>query len=82
MHDSKGDLRALLDNLDIDELTTSDSGQVVLDYIKAEYSEYIVSKKPLRVEEAFYDHDRCRKKGEGLIPYIARRKDRFNKLQE
>ena len=39
-------------------------------------------KKTLRLEEAFYDTDRLRKKGEGLVSYIARRKDRFNKLKK
>ena len=82
MNYAKGDLRRLLDNLELTELTTKDSGQKTHDYIKGEYSEYIVSKKPLRIEEAFYDPDRCRKKGEGLISYIARRKDRFNKLKK
>ena len=36
----------------------------------------------MRIEEAFYDPERCRKKGEGLISYISRRKDRFNKLHK
>ena len=82
MNYAKGDLRRLLDNLDIEELTHQDSGQRTFDFVKGEYSEYIVSKKPLRVEEAFYDPERCRKKGEGFISYISRRKDRFNKLQK
>ena len=82
MNYAKGDLRRLLDNLDLEVLTIRDSGQTDFEYIKEEYSEYIVSKKPLRVEEAFYDPERCRKKGEGLISYISRRKDRFNKLQK
>ena len=82
MNYTKGDLRRLLDNLDMEQLTHQDSGEKTYNYIEKEYSEYIVSKKPLRVEEAFYDPDRCRKKGEGFISYIARRKDRFNKLQK
>ena len=80
MNYAKGDLRRLIDNLDLAQLTTKESGIETLKYIKAEYSEYIVCKKPLRIEEAFYDPERCRKKNEGLISYIARRKDRFNKL--
>ena len=80
MNYAKGDLRRLIDNLDIAELTQKESGRKTLEYIKGEYSEYIVDKKPLRIEEAFYDPERCRKKSEGLISYIARRKDRFNKL--
>ena len=82
MHYAKGDLRRLLDNLELDELTSKESGQKTFDYVKSEYSEYIISKKPLRIEEAFYDNERCRKKGEGMITYISRRKDRFNKLHK
>ena len=82
MNYRKGDLRKLLDNFEIEDLTTKDSGQVAYDYIEAEYSQFIVSKKTLRIEEAFYDSDRCRKKGEGLVTYISRRKDRFHKLQK
>ena len=52
MNYAKGDLRQLLDNIELEELTTKDSGQKAFDYIKGEYSEYIVSKKPLRVEDS------------------------------
>ena len=62
MNYAKGDLRRLIDNLDLAQLTTRESGNETLKYIKAEYSEYIVCKKPLRIEEAFYDPERCRKK--------------------
>ena len=82
MNYAKGDLKRLLDNLELAELTEKESGQKAFDYIKGEYSEYIVCKKPLRIEEAFYDPERCRKKAEGLISYISRRKDRFNKLHK
>ena len=82
MNYAKGDLKRLLDNLELAELTEKESGQKAFEYIKGEYSEYIVCKKPLRIEEAFYDPERCRKKGEGIISYISRRKDRFNKLQK
>ena len=63
-------------------MTSEDSGQQTADFIKREYSEFIVKKKNLRLEEALYDTDRLRKNGEGLVNYIARRKDRFNKLQK
>ena len=82
MRYAKGDLKRLLDTLDIDQLTAPESGQDTADFIKSEYSEYIVKKKNLRLEEALYDTDRLRKNGEGLVQYIARRKDRFNKLQK
>jgi hypothetical protein len=47
MNYAKGDLRRLLDNLELEELTTKESGQRAFDYIKGEYSEYIVSNKTL-----------------------------------
>ena len=82
MRFANGDLKRLLDTLDIEQLTGPDSGQETADFIKDEYSEFIVKKKNLRLEEALYDTDRLRKNGEGLVQYIARRKDRFNKLQK
>ena len=72
MNYAKGDLKRLLDNLELAELTEKESGQKAFDYIKGEYSEYIVCKKPLRIEEAFYDPERCRKKGEGIRPESIR----------
>ena len=80
MNYAKGDLKRLLDNLDLEALTARESGETVFDFVKSEYSEYMVCKKPLRIEEVFYDPERCRKKGEGMVSYISRRKDRFNKL--
>ena len=53
----------------------------MLNHIQSEYAEYIVAKKPIRINEALYDADRCRRKGEGMIYYYARRRTRFNKLQ-
>jgi hypothetical protein len=80
MQYAAGELRQLLDNLDLEELTQEDSGMKTLEYIKKQYSEFIVAKKPVRIEEAFYDADRCRRRGEGLLTYITRRKRAFHKV--
>jgi hypothetical protein len=52
MQYTRGDLRQLIDTLDLEELTREDSGDKTYEYIKREYSEYMVSKKPLRLEES------------------------------
>ena len=72
----------MIDTLEIDDLTKDDSGEVVLALIEAEYSEFKIVKKPIRIEEALYDNDRCRKKNEDILSYITRRKTRFAELMK
>ena len=79
---AEGDLKGLINQLDMEELTTKDSGTFVANFIKEEYAEYMVSKKPQRLEEALYNPDRVRQRNEGMISYCSRRKDRFRKLEK
>ena len=74
MNEAEGALRRMIDTLDIDALTKDDSGERTLALIEAEYSEFKIVKKPIRIEEALYDNDRCRKKNEDILSYITRRK--------
>ena len=83
MQYSTGTLRELIDDLDIDQLLHENSGKIVLDYILAEYQEFVDQYKlPTRIEECLYESDRYRKKGESMITYIARRRTRFEKLKK
>ena len=77
-----GDLRALIDDLEIEDLTAKDSGESIIKMIKSEYAEYLVAKKPVRFEEAFYDEKWCRERGERMIAYCSRRRTRFAKLKK
>ena len=79
---AEGDLKGLINQLDMEELTTKDSGTYVAKFIKEEYAEYMVCKKPQRLEEALYHPDRVRQRSEGMISYCSRRKDRFRKLEK
>ena len=83
MQYSAGTLRELIDDLDTDQLLAEDSGQKVLEYITAQYQEFVNQyKMPTRIEECFYESDRYRKKGESMVTYIARRRTRFEKLKK
>ena len=53
MQYASGDLKAIINELDIDELIAKDSGDKVIRLIEKEYAEYMVDKKPIRFEEAF-----------------------------
>ena len=42
MQYATGDLRALIDDLEIEDLTAKDSGENIIEMIKKEYAEYLV----------------------------------------
>ena len=55
----------MINEISIETLTDKDFGQAVLDHIRTDLSGSAQVKKPVRIEEALYEPDRCRKKGEG-----------------
>ena len=65
LHHSHGDLKLLVNELDIDILTSEDSGQTVFDHIKINYSEYLEKKLPKAIERALYNPAGQRKRDGG-----------------
>ena len=82
LHHSHGDLKLLVNELDIDILTAEDSGQVVFDHIKTSYSEYLEKKLPKAIEQGLYDHDGHRKRDETMLQYISRKKTLLDELEK
>ena len=79
---SNGDLKILINELEIEDLTSEQSGQNVYDHIVKNYSEFVERKLPKAIEDVFYGEGRTRHKGEGMIQYISRKKILFRKLRK
>ncbi len=47
-------LKLLIDELDINTLTSDDSGQIVLDHVKTNYAEYLDKKMPKAIERLLF----------------------------
>ena len=60
-----GDLKVLINELDIHTLTSDDSGQLVYDHVKDAFEEYIDKPLPLATENCLFSADGKRRKGEG-----------------
>ena len=64
---AKGDLYTFLNELTFDQLTQSDSGDLVVDHIKEIYAEYLERDLPKAIEKALYSGECSRKNGENMI---------------
>ena len=80
LHYSTGDLKIVINELDIAELTSEDSGNGVLKHIQTSYAEYMEKKLPQAIENGIYDQDLPRKKSEGMRQYCLRRDKLFKKM--
>ena len=75
-----GDLRVIINEIDIDTLTSASSGELVLKHIQLQYAEYLEKKLPSAIEQGLFGHDLVRKKGESMLQYCTRRNTLFKKL--
>ena len=67
-----GDLRLIVNELDIDVLTHEDGGDIVRDHIEKSFSEYLDKQFPKSIERCLFASDGRRQKGESMLQYIAR----------
>ena len=79
---SKGDIKALIDEYEIEELKVEGVGEEILKKIKNVYNEYLEIKLPTTIEECLYDKDVVRRKGETLTMYVTRRDALWRKLKK
>ena len=79
---SQGDLKHLIDSLDIVELTATDGGQRVFDHIKESFAEYLERKLPKAIEKALFVSECQRHGNETMVQYISRKKVLFNELEK
>ena len=78
---AQGELRQLIDHIPEDDACGPNSGDTVYAFIRSAYSEFMVDKKPRRIEEALYDKRRFREPQESMVHYVHRRKELFLKLE-
>ena len=81
MQYAKDDLRTIINELDMDELTMDTGGKSVRDHIANAYEEYIKQPLPKAMEAALFHHDGHRKKGESLFVYASRKRTLFKDLE-
>ena len=70
LHYASGDLKLIINELDVEALTADDGGQKVLDHVKEAFVEYMEKKLPKAMERALYAPDCRRQKGETMIQYV------------
>ena len=80
LNSAHGDLKLVINELEIEELTAEDSGQVVLKHVQKSYAEYMEKKLPQAIENAIYDKGLLRKQSESMLQYCLRRDKLFKKL--
>ena len=66
-HYSDGDLKLIINELDVTTLTSEDSGNTVFKHVKNAYAEYLVKKLPKAIERALHDPAGHRSKGESML---------------
>ena len=77
-----GDLKLIVNELEVEHLTSEDSGDIVLKHVQSSFAEYQEKKMPNAIEAAIYDKDTRRRRGEGMLQYCARRKTHFKELKK
>ena len=76
-----GDLKVIVNELDIVTLTEAQGGQIVRDHIRDAYSEYLEKKLPKAMERALFHADGRRKRDETMLQYVSRKKVLLNDLE-
>lgn len=76
-----GDLKVLVNELDLDALTSENGGQRVFDLIRAAYKEYVEQPLPKHLEAALFQSSGQRQKGEPLLTYTSRKSVLFRQLE-
>ena len=82
MHHATGDLRKVLDAMELEDLTAEDSGEQVVKLISSEYAEYLIKKLPAAIEAGLYDSNVARHRNESMLQYCQRRNTLFKKLDK
>ena len=79
---AQGDLKIIINELEIEEFCDDDSGNVVLKHIIHSYSEFVEKKLPAAIESCFFDKDLPRSRNEHMLQYVLRRDKLFKKLSK
>jgi hypothetical protein len=77
MQYAQGDLKLIINELDIDVLTAEDSGEQVLRHIQESFLECTDKSMPKALQRALFAHEGKRGRGETLLHYTARKRTLF-----
>ncbi len=79
LHHSSGDLKLVINELDIAVLTAEDGGQKVWDNIGATYQQYLEKKLPKAMERVLFSAEGRRQRQE-MLQYVARKRMLLDEL--
>ncbi len=82
LHYAYGDLKILINELDIDELTSATSGETVFKHVLNTYKEYLQKKLPKAMEQAIFDDKGNRHGGESMLQYTSKKRTLLKKLDK
>jgi hypothetical protein len=82
LHYAYGDLKILINELDIEELTSDYSGETVFKHIHNSYSEYFHRKLPKAMEQSIFDDKANRHSGESMLQFTSRKRALLKKLDK
>ena len=80
LHYAVGDLKTIINELDIDTLCSEEGGDRVFQHIRESYSEYLEKELPKAMERALYAGECRRRKDESMLQYVARKRTLFAEL--
>ena len=75
-----GELKTLINELEIDDLTAEDSGERVFKLVQNTYKEYLHKKLPKQIEIAIFEDKQNRHGGETMLQYCSRKSAVLRKL--
>ena len=74
LHYAIGDLKVLINELTIEQLTDPDGVRMARELIATQFKEYIDRKLPKAMEKALFMHDGKRRRDEAMVQYTARKR--------
>jgi len=74
LHYSQGDLKLIINELEVEILTSDHGGQRVWNHIQEAYLEHLDKKLPKAMERALFSPEGRRQKHESMVQYVARKK--------
>ena len=80
LHYAIGDLKVLINELTIEQLTDPEGGRMARELIATQFKEYIDRKLPKAMEKALFMHDGKRRRDESMVQYTARKRILLNEL--
>ena len=81
LHYAAGDLKLIINELEVDELTDELSGEKVLAHVRSSDREFVDKRLPKAMEKALFEPDAKRRKDESMIEYVARKNVLLKELE-